>query len=291
MKTNGKTFSLVIFFSLFLALAAANCQDQHPKNIYSLFDSDKAPKASMVGRGGADETSTPASRALPATERKQIVSVNMTIEVDEVRKRVKEAEKIAKELNGYIFQSNISQLRGFENAQITIMVPADNLEDAVAKIEKLGTVENQMQNTEDVTRQFIDLTARLNNYKKEELALAELLGRPGKIEEILKVENELSRVRSEIERIQGELNFLQKQTSYSKIHLNLKAQAAPAGFKNWPVSHTLKRAARAFLYTGRALISLTIYFVFFLPFFILVYLAYRILRWLLKRKKAPKTVN
>ena len=291
MKKIRKFFPVAISLSFLIVLAAANCQDQHPKYIYSSFGSDKAPKASTIGRGGVDEASTPASRELPATERKQIVSVNMTIEVDEVKKRVKEAEKIAKDFNGYIFQSNISQLRGFENAQITIMVPANNLEGAVAKIEKLGTVENQSQNTEDVTRQFIDLTARLNNYKKEESALADLLSKPGKIEEILKVENELSRVRSEIERIQGELNFLEKQTSYSRISLNLKAQAAPAGFKNWPIRHTIKRATMAFLYTGRALISLTIYTVFFLPFFILIYLVYRILRWWFYRKNGVNSAK
>jgi len=287
MRFFGKGLSQFLIFAALIAIVIVSCKKNESRGINSLASFDKAPQAAMAGRGGADEASTPASKALPATERKQIVSVSMTIEVDEVKKRVKEAEKIAKEFNGYIFQANISQRKGFENAQITIMVPANNLEGAVARIEKLGSVENQSQNTEDVTRQFIDLTARLNNYKKEESALADLLSKPGKIEEILKVENELSRVRSEIERIQGELKFLEKQTSYSRIFINLKAQAAPAGFKNWPISHTVKRATMAFLYTGRALVSLTIYAVFFLPFFILIYLAYRILRWWLIRKK-PK---
>jgi hypothetical protein len=285
MKLSGKGSGQFLFLAALLIVTAVSCGKHEYRAPNSAVGFDKAPQAAMSGRGGEGEASTPASRELPATERKQIVSVNMSIEVDEVKKRATEAEKIAKEFNGYVFMANISQRRGFENAQITIMVPANNLEGAVAKIEKLGTVENQTQTTDDVTRQFIDLTARLNNYKKEESALADLLSKPGKIEEILKVENELSRVRSEIERMQGELNFLEKQTSFSQIHLNLKAQAAPAGFKNWPIRHTIKRATMAFLYTGRALISLAIYVAFFLPFVILVYLVYRILKWWLSRNK------
>lgn len=284
MKFFGKGLGQFAVFSALVAVVAVSCRKNESRGVNSMASFDKSPKASLSGRGGEGETSSPAPGELPATERKQIVSVNMSIEVDEVKKRVKETEKIAKEFNGYIFQSNLSQRKGFENAQITIMVPADNLESAVAALEKLGNVETQSQNTDDVTRQFIDLSARLNNYKKEELALAELLSRPGKIDEILKVENELSRVRSEIERIQGELNFLEKQTSYSKIFLNLKAKAAPAGFKNWPIQHTVKKAATAFLYTGRALISLAIYFIAFLPFLVLAYLAYRILKRLLRRR-------
>jgi hypothetical protein len=288
MNKNRKTTPVVILFSLLVALAAVNCRGQRPKMAYSTFDADKAPQSSAEARSGEGGSSAPASRELPPTERKQIVSVNMFMEVDEVAKRVKEAEAIAAKFGGYVFQSNVSQKRGFENAQLTIMVPAGNLEQAAAEVEKLGFVENQSQNSEDVTRQFIDLNARLNNYKKEEDALGELLGKPGKIEEILKVENELSRVRSEIERIQGELNFLEKQTSYSRIFLNLHAKAAPAGFKNWPISHTVKRAATAFLYAGRALISLVIYAAFFLPFIILIYLAFRILGWWLRRKPGAR---
>jgi hypothetical protein len=59
--------------------------------------------------------------------------------------------------------------------------------------------------------------------KKEERLLA-LMDEAKTIEEIIKVENELTRVRTDIEVLQGRLKYLDNATGYSSISVSLNQQ-------------------------------------------------------------------
>jgi len=283
--------ALAVLAVIFTMAAAFGCeQKEAARQGYFANKMNRALKdeAEASFESGGGPAAPAEAKKVQTLERMLVVNVTINLEISDLQKSVAGAEAIAKEFGGYISQSSVSQVRENENAQLTIMVPAAKLEQAVERVKKLGELNYESKTTEDVTTQFIDLSARINNLKKEEIALSGLLSRPGKLEEILQVENELSRVRSEIESIQGRLNFLEKETAYSKIFLNLQGQGRPGRFQNWPFGHTLRRAVRAFLFTGRALASIVIWGVVFLPFAILLYILYRILRRSIKRRAAVR---
>ena len=295
-----KDLALIAFSILFAAITTASCEkmERAKYSAGKIAADQKAaalPAEAPAARDGYEAAPSPASGGENAAQaepeviqRKLVVNVNLTIEVDDLKKSAGEAESIAKDYGGYVFESSISQAGENKSGQISLRVPAANLDKALARVEKIGRVEFESKASEDVTRQFIDTTARLNNLKKEEVALSNLLNRPGKLEEILQVENELSRVRTDIESMQGQLNFLEKEVAYSKINLSLLSKGEPERFRNWPLRDTVKRAARSFLYTGRNLGSAVIWIAFYLPYIILFYILYRILRRLLRRNKQAK---
>jgi hypothetical protein len=69
-----------------------------------------------------------------------------------------------------------------------------------------------------VGEEFVDVTARMENARRLERRLVELLAtRTGKLDDVLAVERELARVREEIERYEGRIRYLSAHVATSTI--------------------------------------------------------------------------
>ncbi len=243
--------------------------------------------AGSAGMPMEAEKSADKGNGTAVMERKLIARVSLTLEVKDLKVQVLKAETIAKEEGGYLSDSQIYQEETSERASLTLMIPFTKLDQAVVKIRELGKVRFEQKSTEDVTRQFIDSQARVNNLQKEEAALSELLKRTGKLSDILEVENELSRVRTEIEQIQGELRYLEHLTSYSTVTLSLETRPEPEQYESSPLKNAFIRAWHSFRATVHGIAVLLIYGVFYLPLLLAGYFILKlIVRKLWKRKKA-----
>lgn len=101
----------------------------------------------------------------------------------------------------------------------TLRVPADQLDAALIEVKALGRVESESQSGQDVTSQYVDLQARLDNARHTEERLSDLLrDRTGKLSDVLAVEQELDRVRGEIEQMEAERKNMGNQVSYATLH-------------------------------------------------------------------------
>ncbi len=223
--------------------------------------------AAAIARPAAMATATPAPMApgsqMPAPEggegsgknalqtvgRKVISIARVSIEVEAVEPSVGQIRAIAESVGGFVEQ--LSSSGGSENprAELTVRVPQDQFEPALGRIEGLGDVESRNLGSEDVTEQFIDLSARLRSSKREEESLLALLERSSTVTEILTVERELARVRSDIERAQGQLNFLERRVDLATIHVSLFPPGArptnpPVASYRLDVSDVSERVAR-----------------------------------------------
>ena len=187
--------------------------------------------------------------ALQTVGRKVISIARVSIEVEAVEPSVGQIRAIAESVGGFVEQ--LSSSGGSENprAELTVRVPQDQFEPALGRIEGLGDVESRNLGSEDVTEQFIDLSARLRSSKREEQSLLALLERSSTVTEILTVERELARVRSAIERAQGQLNFLERRVDLATIHVSLFPPGArptnpPVASYTLDVSNVSERVAR-----------------------------------------------
>ena len=86
----------------------------------------------------------------------------------------------------------------------SIRVPDEKFDQAMAELRKLAVrVERESTTSQDVTEQYTDLQARLNNAKATEKQYLALLDKAATVEDMLSIQDSLSRVRTEIEQIQG----------------------------------------------------------------------------------------
>ena len=71
--------------------------------------------------------------------------------------------------------------------------------------------------SQDVTEEYIDITARLKTKKELEARYLELLKKANKVEEIVSIEKEIGNLRSDIESIEGRLRYINNAVAYSTL--------------------------------------------------------------------------
>jgi anti-sigma factor RsiW len=103
-----------------------------------------------------------------------------------------------------------------------LRIPAKQLDGFLADLRKLGHVEEESRENEEVSAPYVDLQARLKNARATEQRLIELLGtRTGKLSDVLDAERELARIRGEIEGMRGQNAVLVHRVSYATVQVEL----------------------------------------------------------------------
>jgi anti-sigma factor RsiW len=104
----------------------------------------------------------------------------------------------------------------------TLRVPSAQLELALVELKQLGRVDQETQSGEEVTKQYVNLAARLKNSRAtEERLLGVLRNNTGKVKDVLEVENEIARVRGEIEEMEADQRTLQARIDFATITLSV----------------------------------------------------------------------
>ncbi|HET7231036.1 MAG TPA: DUF4349 domain-containing protein [Longimicrobium sp.] len=195
-----------------------------------------APAPNAVSSGSATAPPKPADAAAPAERlpptpaaadsaapRMIIRTGTATLQVDKLEPAIARVQQMAQQMGGYV--SNTSVQGGSQNvreATLELKLPSQRWDQAVAGLRPLGKLEALTTSTEDVGEEYVDVTARMNNARRLEQRLVELLAtRTGKLEDVLAVERELARVREEIERYEGRLRFLRSRVALSTLTVKL----------------------------------------------------------------------
>lgn len=151
-------------------------------------------------------------------------------------------------------QSSMTPLRAY----ITVRVPSDRYPAFIADAARLGRVLTESETADDVTQQHVDMQARLDNLKAEQVRLRQLFARATSVKDMLAVEQELTRVQGEIESMKAQIDYLDRQASRATVTLELTEPAAigqPAGI-DWGVRTAFTDSIRAFVSTMNGLIVL-----------------------------------
>jgi anti-sigma factor RsiW len=125
--------------------------------------------------------------------------------------------------SGYIGELNTSTPPdAAKTFSATLRVPSAQLEPALTELKQLGRADQESQSGEEVTKQYVDLAARLKNSRAtEERLLGVLRNNTGKVKDVLEVENEISRVRGEIEGMEADQRALQGRIDFATITLSV----------------------------------------------------------------------
>ncbi|HKU60225.1 MAG TPA: DUF4349 domain-containing protein [Gemmatimonadales bacterium] len=164
----------------------------------------------------SDPAADPASRLIIRTGQ-------AGIEVDSLEPALDRLRATAARVGGFVGNASIQTGRNqVRQASVEIKVPSSRFDDLTEGLRPLGRVEFLTVGAEDVSEEFVDLTARTANARRMEERLLELLAsRTGKLQDVLTVERELARVREEIERMEGRLRYLKTRTELSTLSVAL----------------------------------------------------------------------
>jgi hypothetical protein len=178
--------------------------------------------------------------------------------VDSLEAAMAELRQVAQRVGGFVADASVRSGRNqVREATLELKIPSARFDELTEGLQPLGRLEFVNVSAEDVSEEFVDLTARAANARRLEERLVELLRtRTGKLQDVLSVERELARVREEIERIEGRLRYLKASARLSTLSVTLHEPLPIVTTQGrGPVAEAFRAAWRNFVAVLTAMIA------------------------------------
>ncbi|MCP4416250.1 MAG: DUF4349 domain-containing protein [Chloroflexi bacterium] len=207
-------------------------------------------------------------------ERLIIRTANMSLLVADTEEAMATISHMAEENGGWVVNSSLFQYN--ENAKtgnITIRVPSSGFNSALEALRGLAVeVHNESTSGQDVTEEFVDLSARLGNLEATAERVRSFLDETETVEEALAVNQELSRLESEIEAMKGRLQYLSQSASFSTITVDLTPDIVSQPIESgWKPARVFRNAIDSLVEALQGVAEFGIWFaIYLLPLLLVV---------------------
>ena len=165
-----------------------------------------------------------------AIERSQIITGDLYLTVESPLEAADEVRAVVESAGGRVDSRSeyTDWVTEAPSAYLWVRIPADSLENTLAQIEQLGTLESKSLNNSDVTLQVIDLDARIGVLESSIQKLRDLQDQATTTAELIEVEAALSDRQAELDSLNSQRNYLTDQVQYASIGIQLSSpEVAP----------------------------------------------------------------
>ena len=196
--------------------------------------------------------------------RKIIQSGEVTIQVKRYEPFLDALEKQIRILNGYV--SNVQSHRSGEavsSAALTLRVPPERLTTLVSWLREQGLLTSERITTEDISEQYYDLQARLENARRFEARLLEMLKtQTGGLQDLILVEDKINQTREQIEQMEGRIRYFDALTNLATLNVQVQVESVyippqKPTFGNRLI-HAWKDSIEALSMAGQAVVLLSV---------------------------------
>jgi hypothetical protein len=253
---------------------------------------EEAPAAPMEPGDAGSRGALGGDEAVGQTEERLIIRTgSITVRVEDTVAAEQEIEDLVARLAAEGAYVVSSEQRGGTDGQdpyitMSIRVPAARFGQAMDAIAELAVdVVSRVENTDDVTEEYVDLGARLEALQAARDRLLEIMSEANRTEDLLAAEAQLTQREADIEAIQGRMQYLSQSAALARIYVELQpyALSQPVG-EGWRPAETVRDALEALLEGAQGLVDFAIFFViavlpWLLALGLALYVLYRIVRW------------
>ena len=191
-----------------------------------------------AGGSGAVDDKVEAGAPAPTTQeapREIIRNADIAVRVPDVRQSVAQANAIAADASGRTSSESITVEGESVYAYLTLRVPAETLDDVLARLGQMGDVQSVNVTSEDVTTQVVDLDARISALQTSVDRLEQLLSQATSAQALVEIERELSARQAELDSLTAQRAVLADAVALSTVYVSLTpeseaAQFTPPGF-------------------------------------------------------------
>jgi hypothetical protein len=196
------------------------------------FSEDKAGSSVVYDR---DESSGSGSNETGAgvddqSIRKEIKNGDIAVEVKDVEAAYPGIMKIVDDLGGYEFNKSFYTSNNHKRMDLVIKLPPEKLDEFQNKLVEFvgnGKVTKIVLQSQDITSQYYDTQSRLDSYILSRSKFEEIMEKAETVEDILRVQNELTRIQAEIDSLQGRINMWDKLIALATINLYIDEEDDP----------------------------------------------------------------
>lgn len=226
-------------------------------------------------------------------ERLIIRTGQLSIVVVDTEETMAAIVRLVNEQEGWVVSSNSYQYAyGAGEAisgDMTVRIPAGQFEVIMNQIKGLALeVSQESSSGQDVTEEYVDLTARLANLEATAERVRTFLDESKNVEEALAVNVELSRLEGEIESYKGRIQYLTQSAAFSTITINLTPDvlSQPIEVGGWRPEGVARDAIESLIEAFQGLASLLIWLgLYVLPLLLVIGLPlWLLIRWVRRRR-------
>lgn len=163
----------------------------------------------------------------PGQNKKIIENFNIGINTEHFDHSRQKLEEIAQQSGGFIstfeVYTSMHREKGTKTrtATITVKIPSENSAGYLETLHELGEIYNESKTMDDITKEYADIEIEIRNFEEAEKRYLVLYQKAESIEDMLRVENELSRLRNLIDTRKAMLINYDYKVMYSTFYINL----------------------------------------------------------------------
>ena len=237
-------------------------------------ESSDSAKSSGGGGSGASGSSSSGSStpqlsapapgpAAPAQQRRVERSTRLELTTTDVQAASDGVVRATQATGGFVQSSQVSTGDGRSTASFVLRVPTGRLDDALARLSRLGHVRSLQQSADDITNVYNGASTRLAEARAERRGLLRALSKATTAAEISSLRARIADNRGTLQREQRALNAVRNRANYATVGLELtgvarKHAALPSG-GSWTPGDAAHDAVRVLeVSAGVALIALAV---------------------------------
>ena len=305
---NMKKWIVSLTAAALVALSLAGCGAKSDRTEayadQSLYDSGATYETSMEMAAGATALSANRATAKSAQtlpeNRKWIITMNLSAETEDLDAALEAIDARIQAMEGYVEGQNVSGGSSGSGrhrfANLTIRVPADQVDSFVEEIAGLTNVVSSSCNVQDITLTYTDTAGRVTALETEQARLLELMEQAENMSDLLEIEARLTEVRYQLESYTSTLRLYDNQVDYATVSLYITeveryTPVEDPGF--WAkITGGLKDS---FVNLGEAIVAFVSWFIIDLPYLALIALiawaVIGITRRSIRKRKAKKEME
>ena len=225
---NGRLVGVALMVGIATGLVTACTSDGDAGHSVAVAP-EQAPDAGGAGEsqpGGQDEKPGAVGErdvSQPGVDRALVRTAELELSATDVRDTVDRARDIAAAEGGYAGRESVRE----DAATLALHIPSDRFDHALDALSGLGDVVSREQSAEDVTEQVVDLDSRIATQRASVDRVRALLARAGTVDEIVRIEQEVTTREAELESLLQRRQALAGQVAMSTVTMRVSRTDAP----------------------------------------------------------------
>lgn len=171
---------------------------------------------------------------------------------------------------------------------LTLRIPEAKLEEALATLAGIGTLETKETYAQDISEQYVDTQGRLDSALSLRTQLLALMARAEDVETLAALTRELSENQQTIDALQGALHGMDSRVQYSEVSVTL-AEQRPGGIAPAQGASLGSRISQGFVESINTVLAflgdMVSTLVWLLPWAVMVGAVVWLVLWLVRKRK------
>lgn len=243
------------------------------------------------GMGGGVDYYGEAPPAPEVKDRMVVKNSYLSLQVKKVNESIKQINDYTTSIGGYMVDSDLSSPEEAPSGHITIRIPQEKMDEALSHFRSLAVkvVSEQLEGY-DVTDEYVDIEAKLTTLLANQKRFKEIMEKAEKVEEILKVQQQIFDLQDQIDRLHGRQNYMKQTAKMAKVTIYLSTDefALPyAPSDSFRPEVIFKTAVRSLIKTIQKLSSLIIWIVVYTPIWLPILI---LILYIRKRRASPRNI-